>query len=132
MSRRWLPLLCGCALLAWFAISYWVRFGLMESAAMVAVCAEQGASWSCWLRAELGSLIYTQAIASLALYCAVPAFLLPGWLGRGLAALAIVAAIPAMVLYTATFGSIAFVLSGLRLLRGPSTRNAAAPGPITG
>ena len=78
----------------WLAASYGVRYGLMEDAQWVGLCAAPGAFWQCQVRSLLGLGIHFQVIA---------------WSGLGLA----------LVLYTASIAVFAVVLAGLRLVRQP-------------
>ena len=104
------------------ALSYGLRFALMEDGQWVGVCAEQAARWECQLREQLGFLIHFRVIAWLALGLAVLGFILPRQSGWFIAALALCCAIPALVLYSASLAVFAVVLSGLRLVRSPAVR----------
>ena len=98
----------------WLAASYGVRYGLMEDAQWVGLCAAPGAFWQCQVRSLLGLGIHFQVIAWSGLGLALIA-----QAGRWLAGAALVFAIPALVLYTASIAVFAVVLAGLRLVRQP-------------
>ncbi|MGB9090159.1 MAG: hypothetical protein WCC29_11305 [Pseudomonas farsensis] len=117
MSR----LLQGCVLLgllvAWLAASYGVRYGLMEDASWVGLCADPGQYWQCQVRSQLGLLIHFQVIAWAGLGLALIAQCVPRRAGWWLALVALLLGVPALVLYTASIAVFAVVLAGLRLVR---------------
>ncbi|QXI39758.1 hypothetical protein [Pseudomonas xantholysinigenes] len=117
MSRCWpvYALLLGVAL--WLAASYGVRYGLMEDARWVGLCAVPGDVWQCQVRSLLGLAIHFQVIAWAGLGLALIAQLTPARLGWWLAVLALVFGVPALVLYTASIAVFTVVLAGLRLVR---------------
>lgn len=119
MSRRSI-LLVLLLTAAFFALSYGLRFGLMEEGQWVGLCAEQSMRWECQVRATLGLLIHWRVMAWLALGLSLVAFCLPHRKGQILAALALFCAIPALILYTASLAVFALVLAALRLVRRPS------------
>jgi len=104
-------------LAAWLAASYGVRYGLMEDARFVGLCAEQAAPWQCQVRAGLGLMIHFRVIAWAALAMALACFFVPGRFGRAGAVLALLLGVPALVLYSASLAVFAVVLAGLRLVR---------------
>jgi hypothetical protein len=106
---------------AWLAASYGVRYGLMEDARWVGLCAVPGEYWQCQARALLGLAIHHQVVAWCALGLALVAHWVSGRSGAGLALLALLFGVPALVLYTASIAVFAVVLAGLRLVR--SSRN---------
>lgn len=117
MSRR-LPLIALLLFLPlWLAASYGVRYGLMEDAQWVGVCADQAQLWQCQARSALGLLIHLRVIAWTALGLALLAQLVPGRAGWRVAVLALLAGVPALVLYSASIAVFAVVLAGLRLVR---------------
>ncbi|PRA55854.1 MULTISPECIES: hypothetical protein [Pseudomonas] len=117
MSRR-LPLIALLIVLPlWLAASYGARYGFMEDAQWVGICAEEASRWECQLRANLGWLIHFQVMGWAALAAAVLGFLLPGRTGWWLAALALVCGLPALALYNASLAVFAVVIAGLRLVR---------------
>ncbi|WP_442112897.1 hypothetical protein [Pseudomonas sp. NUPR-001] len=117
MSRR-LPLITLLLFLPlWLAASYGVRYGLMEDAQWVGICAEQAQVWQCQARSTLGLLIHFRVIAWTALGLALLAQVIPARAGWRLAVLALVFGIPALVLYSASIAVFVVVLAGLRLVR---------------
>ncbi|MBC3496120.1 hypothetical protein V7V80_17465 [Pseudomonas kermanshahensis] len=117
MSRS-LPVIALLLFLpAWLAASYGVRYGLMEDAQWVGLCAAPEAFWQCQVRSLLGLGIHFQVIAWSGLGLALVAQVVAGRVGWWLAGLALVFAIPALVLYTASIAVFAVVLAGLRLVR---------------
>ena len=110
-------LIIGVVLLAaWLGACYALRFTLMEDARWLDVCATTG-SWVCGVRSQLGLIIHWQLLAYAALACALPALLIKGKIGRTLAVLGLFLAAPALVLYTASLGAPALLLSALRWVR---------------
>jgi len=117
MSRR-LPLIILLLFVPlWVAVSYGVRYVLMEDGQWVGICAEQAQLWECQARSTLGLMIHFRVIAWTALGLALLAQVLPAHAGWRLAVLALVFGIPALVLYTASIAVFAVVLAGLRLVR---------------
>ncbi len=115
MSRRTTVLLLLLSL--WLAVSYGVRFLLMEDVRWVGLCVEEASRWECQARAGLGYLIHFRVISWTALMLAVAGFCLPGKVGRGLAGAGLLFGVPALVLYSASLAVFALVLAGLRLVR---------------
>lgn len=101
----------------WLAASYAVRYGLMEEARWVGLCAAPTQYWQCQARAMLGLAIHYQLIAWAGLGLALTSQFFAGRAGRWLALLALLFGLPALVLYTASIAVFAVVLAGLRLVR---------------
>jgi len=118
MSRGTTVVSVVLALGALLAVSYGVRYTLMEDARWVGACLGDAGPWQCQVRAGLGWLIHFKAIAGAALACALLAQVLAGRAGRALALLALLFGVPALVLYSASLAVFAVVLGGLRLVRG--------------
>ncbi|HDS1736982.1 MULTISPECIES: hypothetical protein [Pseudomonas] len=119
--KRFLPVIVLLALLPlWLGASYGVRYGLMEDAQWVGLCALPDGYWQCQVRSLLGLAIHFQVIAWGALGLALVAQLVAGRAGWYLAGLALLLGIPALVLYTASIAVFAVVLAGLRLVRQPA------------
>ena len=117
MSRR-LPLIILLLFVPlWVAVSYGVRYVLMEDGQWVGICAEQAQLWECQARSTLGLMIHFRVIAWTALGLALLAQVVPARAGWRLAVLALVFGIPALVLYTASIAVFAVVLAVLRLVR---------------
>lgn len=118
MSRR-MPWWIGLgALLLWVVLSYFVRYGLMESTQWLAICADDPGRWQCQARSGLGMLVYLGVIGWTAVGLALLGFFLPRQPGRVLALLALVVGVPGLVLYSAGLSVFAVVIAGLRLVRG--------------
>ncbi|HDS1748056.1 MULTISPECIES: hypothetical protein [Pseudomonas] len=117
MSRTLPAALLLLFLALWLAASYGVRYGLMEDAQWVGLCAVPGEHWQCQVRSMLGLGIHFQVMAWAGLALALLAQVLGGRSGWWLAVLALVFGIPALVLYTASIAVFAVVLAGLRLVR---------------
>lgn len=118
MSRGTTVVSIALGLGALLAVSYGMRYTLMEDARWVGVCMGDAGPWQCQVRAGLGLLIHFKAIAGAALACALLAQVLAGRAGRALALLALLFGVPALVLYSASLAVFAVVLGGLRLVRG--------------
>ena len=119
MSRR-LPVILLLVLLpVWLAASYGARYGFMEDAQWVGICADEASRWECQVRSNLGLMIHFGVLAWSALALALAAWLLRGRIGTQLAWVALAAALPALVLYTATAASFALLIAALRLTRSP-------------
>ncbi|MEQ7917552.1 hypothetical protein ABQX22_00025 [Xanthomonas sp. WHRI 1810A] len=117
MSRR-VPLVLLCVALAvWLAISYGLRYGLMEDVQWVGLCTDEAVRWECQVRANLGLLIHFQVFGWAALIASAVAFLVPHRAGRVLAFVGLLLGILALVLYTASLAVFAVVIAGLRLVR---------------
>jgi len=101
------------------AVSFALRYQLMEGAQWVAVCADDPQQLACRVRASLGWLIHMRMLAWLALACALLAFVLPGAWGKRLAVVALLVGLPALVLYSASLAVFAVVLALLRWVRAP-------------
>jgi hypothetical protein len=117
MSRSLPAALLLLILALWLAASYGVRYGLMEDARWVALCAVPGEYWQCQVRSVLGLGIHFQVLAWAGLGLALLAQVVAGRAGWWIAVLALVFAVPALVLYTASIAVFAVVLAGLRLVR---------------
>ena len=103
------------------ALSFALRYQLMEGAQWVGLCVEAPQQLACQVRASLGWLIHFRVLAWAALICAVLAFVLPGVWGKRLAVPALLIALPALVLYSASLAVFAVVLALLRWVRAPQT-----------
>ncbi|WP_338490250.1 hypothetical protein VRB78_07905 [Pseudomonas trivialis] len=119
MSRRFPLILLLIALPLWLAASYGARYGFVEDAQWVGLCADEASRWECQVRSNLGLMIHFQVLGWLTLVPAVLAFFVPGRAGLGLALLALLFGVPALVLYNASFAVFALVIAGLRLVRVP-------------
>jgi len=129
MSQR-LPLIALVLLLAaWLAASYGVRYGLMEDARLVGLCASGDGPWQCPVRSTLGLLIHFRVLAWASLAVALAAWCVPGRTGRLGAVLALLLGVPALVLYSASLAVFAVVIAGLRLVRSNGAASATAPVP---
>jgi hypothetical protein len=101
----------------WLALSYVLRYQLMEDARWLDICSGGvGGTW-CELRAGLGLTIHWKVLAYLSLLLAVPAFFIDGGNGRRLAWGSLVFALPALALYTVTLAVFAVLLAALRIVR---------------
>ncbi len=101
----------------WLALSYLLRFSLMEDGQWVGICVLEPARWECQLRGALGLTIHWGVLGWGALASALLGFALPGVWGWRLAAAGLLLGIPATVLYTASLGVLAVVTASLRLVR---------------
>ena len=119
---RYLPLtaLLIAAVLC-LALSFALRYQLMEGAQWVGLCVDDPQQLACQVRASLGWLIHFRVLAWAALIIAVLAFVLPGAWGKRLAVLALLLGLPALVLYSASLAVFAVVLALLRWVRAPQT-----------
>ena len=117
MSRRLPLVVLFVALALWLAVSYGLRYGLMEDVQWVGVCSDEALKWECQVRANLGLLIHFQVFGWGALIASVVAFVIPHRTGRVLAFIALLLGILALVLYTASLAVFAVVIAGLRLVR---------------
>ncbi|MDF3196438.1 hypothetical protein [Pseudomonas sp. 1928-m] len=119
---RYLPLialLIAAALC--LALSFVLRYQLMEGAQWVGLCVDAPQQLACQVRASLGWLIHFRILAWAALIIAVLAFVLPGAWSKRLAVPALLLALPALVLYSASLAVFAVVLALLRWVRAPQT-----------
>lgn len=119
---RYLPLtalLIAAALC--LALSFALRYQLMEGAQWVGLCVDAPQQLACQVRASLGWLVHFRVLAWTSLMCAVLAFVLPGVWGKRLAVPALLLGLPALVLYSASLGVFAVVLALLRWVRAPQT-----------
>jgi hypothetical protein len=117
VSRR-LPLVVLFFVLAlWLAVSYGLRYGLMEDVQWVGICADEASKWQCQLRSNLGLWIHFGVFGWGALITALVAFFIPRQVGRALAVVGLLLGILALVLYTASLAVFAVVIAGLRLVR---------------
>ncbi|WP_341305006.1 hypothetical protein [Pseudomonas sp. TMP25] len=103
------------------ALSFVLRYQLMEGAQWVGLCVDAPQQLACQVRASLGWLIHLRILALAALIFAVIGFVLPGVWGTRLAAPALLLSLPALVLYSASLAVFAVVLALLRLVRAPRT-----------
>ena len=103
------------------ALSFALRYQLMENDRWVGLCVAAPERLGCELRALLGWLIHLRILAWAALILAVLGFVLPGVWGARLAAPALLLSLPALVLYSASLAVFAVVLALLRLVRAPRT-----------
>ncbi len=111
------PLLLLLALPLWMLACYGLRFAFLQDSRWIGLCAESPGDWQCQLRSGLGWMIHFSVLAWLALLAALPAFWLPGRAGGWLAQAGLVLGLAALILYSATLGSFAVVIAGLRLVR---------------
>lgn len=119
---RYLPLtalLIAAALC--LALSFALRYQLMEGAQWVGLCVDAPQQLACQVRAGLGWLVHFRVLAWGSLLCALLAFVLPGAWGKRLAVPALLLGLPALVLYSASLGVFAVVLALLRWVRAPQT-----------
>lgn len=117
---RYLPwITLAIASAACLALSFALRYQLMEGDQWVGLCVEAPEQLACAVRAKLGWLIHFGVLAWGSLLLALLAFAVPGAWGRRLAAPALLLALPAPVLYSASLGVFAVVLALLRLVREP-------------
>lgn len=119
---RYLPLtalLIAAALC--LALSFALRYQLMEGAQWVGLCVDDPQQLACQVRASLGWLVHFRVLAWGSLFCALLAFVLPGAWGKRLAVPALLLGLPALVLYSASLGVFAVVLALLRWVRAPQT-----------
>lgn len=119
---RYLPLtalLIAAALC--LALSFALRYQLMEGAQWVGLCVDDPQQLACQVRASLGWLVHFRVLAWGSLFCALLAFVLPGAWGKRLAVPALLLGLPALVLYSASLGVFAVVLALLRWARAPQT-----------
>ena len=119
---RYLPLTVLLIAAAFcLALSFALRYQLMEGAQWVGLCVDAPQQLACQVRASLGWLIHFRILAWAALICALLAFVLPGVWGKRLAVPALLLGLPALVLYSASLGVFAVVLALLRWVRAPQT-----------
>lgn len=117
VSRR-LPLVVLFFVLAlWLAVSYGLRYGLMEDVQWVGICADEASKWQCQLRSNLGLWIHFGVFGWGALITSLIALFIPRQVGRALAVVGLLLGILALVLYTASLAVFAVVIAGLRLVR---------------
>lgn len=121
--KLWLLLVLGL----FFVMSYALRYLLMEEVQWVGICVADSMLWQCDVRALLGWLIHFQVLSLAALLLAVFACYQRHSAGVWLARCALCAAIPALVLYSATWASVAVVVAGLRLMRYEDVEKFTAP-----
>jgi hypothetical protein len=113
--KTWIVPLALAAI--WLALSYVLRYQLMEDARWLDICSgSAGGAW-CEVRAALGLTIHWKVLAYLAVLTAVPAFFIKGDNGRRLAWASLVFALPALALYTVTLAVFAALLAALRIVR---------------
>jgi len=116
--RRRLPMLVSLVFLAlWLAVSYGIRYGLMEDVQWVGVCADDALRWQCVVRSNLGLLIHFGVFGWGALVTSLIAFFAPNPWGRALAGVGLLLGMLSLVLYSASLAVFAVVLAGLRLVR---------------
>ncbi|KAF0863661.1 hypothetical protein [Pseudomonas sp. LD120] len=117
MSRRLPLILLFIVLVLWLAASYGLRYGFMEEARWVGVCADDASRWECSLRSSLGWMIHFKVLGWSALAAALLGFVVPARAGWSLAVLALLIGLPALALYNTTLAVFAVVISALRLVR---------------
>ena len=117
VSRRLPLVVLFFILVLWLAVSYGLRYGLMEDVQWVGICADEAAKWQCQLRSNLGLLIHFGVFGWGALIASLIAFFIPRQTGRVLAVIGLLLGILALVLYTASLAVFAVVIAGLRLVR---------------
>jgi hypothetical protein len=105
------------ALAMWLALSYGLRYGLMEDVQWVGRCSDDALKWQCQLRSTLGWLIHFGVFGWGALIASLVGFFMPRKAGRVLATFGLLLGMLAMVLYTASLAVFAVVIAGLRLVR---------------
>ncbi|TDV54589.1 hypothetical protein EC919_104327 [Pseudomonas graminis] len=117
VSRRLRLVVLFSMLVLWLAVSYGLRYGLMEDVQWVGICADEASKWQCQLRSNLGLLIHFGVFGWGALIASLVAFFVPRQFGRALAVVGLLLGIVALVLYTASLAVFAVVIAGLRLVR---------------
>lgn len=117
VSRRLPLVVLFFILLLWLAVSYGLRYGLMEDVQWVGICADEASKWQCQLRSNLGLWIHFGVFGWGALIVSLVAFCVPRQVGRVLAVIGMLLGILALVLYTASLAVFAVVIAGLRLVR---------------
>lgn len=117
VSRRLPLVVLFFILLLWLAVSYGLRYGLMEDVQWVGICADEASKWQCQLRSNLGLWIHFGVFGWGALIASLVAFFVPRQVGRALAVVGLLLGILALVLYTASLAVFAVVIAGLRLVR---------------
>lgn len=117
VSRRLPLVMLFFMLVLWLAVSYGLRYGLMEDVQWVGTCADEASKWQCQLRSNLGLLIHFGVFGWGALIASLVAFCVPRQVGRALAVVGLLLGILALVLYTASLAVFAVVIAGLRLVR---------------
>ena len=118
--KTWIVPLVLAAL--WLALSYLVRYQLMEDSRWLDICssaAANGGAGNIWcdVRSRLGLTIHWGVLANLALLTSVPAFFIKGRIGLRLAWISLIFGLPALALYTVTLGVLAVLLAALRIVR---------------
>jgi hypothetical protein len=113
--KTWIAPLILAAI--WLALSYVLRYRLMEDARWLDICSGSAGGLWCEARAALGLTIHWKVLAYLAVLTAVPAFFIKGDNGRRLAWASLVFALPALALYTVTLAVFAALLAALRIVR---------------
>lgn len=124
MSTRSRLIVRIALLLLWLAMSYGVRYYLMENVDWLEICDNTPDRLECGLRSTLGFAIHFGILSWSALALAIPAFFTRGNAGRALAWISLAFAIPALALYTVTMAAFALLLCALRLIR--DERHSAA------
>jgi hypothetical protein len=117
VSRRLPLVVLFVALAFWLAISYGLRYGLMEDVQWVGACSDDASQWQCVMRSNLGLLIHFGVFGWGALIASLIGFFVPHKAGRVLAMIGLLLGMLALVLYTASLAVFAVVLAGLRLVR---------------
>jgi hypothetical protein len=108
------------ALLAWVAMAYGVRYGLMEHTGWVGACAATPELFPCQARAGLGLAIHWALLPWAGVALAGLGCLVAGPRGRWAATAALVLAVPGLVLYTTSLAAVAVMLAALRLVPASS------------
>jgi hypothetical protein len=114
-GKSWIVPLVLAAI--WLALSYVLRYQLMEDSRWLDICSGGTGNGWCEVRATLGLTIHWKVLAYLALLAALPAFFMKGRSGRQLAWASLVFALPALALYTVTLAVFAVLLAALRIVR---------------
>lgn len=113
--KHWLIPLSIAAI--WLALSYTLRFQLMEDVRWLEICEGDATNTLCTLRKGMGMTIHWQVLAWAALALAVPTFFIDGPRGKRLAWLSLFFALPALALYTVTLAVFALLIAALRIVR---------------
>jgi len=133
-AEPWRP---GAALAVTVALaalsSIALRYGLMESDVLHALCAASGDDWRCVMRRWAPQIFMDQRIGWLALAAGVLSWL-PAWplAGRALASLALVSGAAGLVLYSADFAAAGLLLGLMMLMSGAAGRTDASTHRVNG
>jgi hypothetical protein len=127
----------GVALLGSLALatlaSIALRYGLMESDALHALCAASDEDWRCMTRRWAPQIFMDQRIGWLALVAGALSWL-PAWplARRVLARLALVSGAAGLVLYSADFAAAGLLLGLITLASGPARRTGTSTHRVNG